>query len=157
VGKGKKFKWKLALALQGQKPDNIREWLEWLYAHTIPKPPSRLRGQLVEKGGDMAVVLAWKDNSQNEKGFNIYRSEEGGEFSLILTSHTDENQAADSNVTEGANYVYRVTAFNDAGESAASNEVPIKVPPGPVEEVPAAPSELTATSDAGAPATPRHR
>ena len=67
--------------------------------------------------------LTWVDNSQNEDGFNIERKlNTNGTFSLIATVGPDVTSYVDDNLANTATYCYRVNAFNDAGNSAYTNE-----------------------------------
>jgi hypothetical protein len=67
--------------------------------------------------------LTWVDNSQNEDGFNIERKlNTNGTFSLIATVGPDVTSYVDDNLANTTTYCYRVNAFNDAGNSAYTNE-----------------------------------
>ena len=67
--------------------------------------------------------LTWVDNSQNEDGFNIERKLNiNGTFSLIATVGPDVTSYVDDNLANTTTYCYRVNAFNDAGNSAYTNE-----------------------------------
>jgi Big-like domain-containing protein len=67
--------------------------------------------------------LTWVDNSQNEDGFNIERKlNTTGTFSLIATVGPDVTSYVDDNLANTTTYCYRVNAFNDAGNSAYTNE-----------------------------------
>ena len=85
----------------------------------VPEAPSDLTATYTEFG----VELNWTDNSDNENGFYIYRKLEGEEeFSQIgevgenIDTFVDDTFECDSSAT------YYVTAYNDDGESDASNE-----------------------------------
>ncbi|MBL7161720.1 MAG: hypothetical protein ISS57_03865 [Anaerolineales bacterium] len=86
------------------------------------------------------VTLSWTDNSDNETGFRILRNDE--EIAIV---GSDETDYWDRNVVRGERYAYKVQVFNNSGPSAASNEVVVVA-----ENVPAAPSDLTASSFCGA-------
>ncbi len=73
--------------------------------------------------GDTAFFpsLRWADMSEDEDGFNIYRSLDGGaSFSMIDQVPADQTYYYDLLASGSATYY--VTAYNDKGESAASNE-----------------------------------
>lgn len=70
-----------------------------------------------------SVSLAWTDNSDNEDGFRIYRSEDGTTFALLDTTFFPSYQ--DNAVSESTLYYYRVTAYNATDESASSNTVSV--------------------------------
>lgn len=89
------------------------------------------------------VALSWQDNSNCEAGFKIERHATVGNFVEIahtepnITTYLDKLQVIDT-------YYYRITAYNNLGNSAYSNE--IWVTPGN----PAKPTNLTATIVGGA-------
>ena len=88
-----------------------------------PAPPS-LKIELANpKEG---VILSWRDNSNNEDGFIIYRKGGYGRFIEIGRVGANETTYTDKNVSIGVNYDYRVSAYNSFGESA-SNTVRIKL------------------------------
>ena len=73
------------------------------------------------------VTVRWADNSDNEQGFSILRSEGSSSFRLQMSAGTDSTSAIDSSAAVGLTYRYRVIAYNLAGESAASDSAPITV------------------------------
>jgi hypothetical protein len=91
------------------------------------------------------IALTWVDNSNNEDGFHIYRSIDGAAESLLSDVVADSTTFTDGPDLAAGTYVYSVSAFNSAGESAhvSSNSV-IVVVTAPVT-VPAAPTDVTAT------------
>lgn len=75
------------------------------------------------------LQLSWTDNSDNEYGFSIERSQGAGEtFSVIATQEADVTFYLDTGLLPATAYCYRVLAFNDAGQSGYSNEVCITTP-----------------------------
>jgi|KBSMisStaDraftv2_1062788.scaffolds.fasta_scaffold433162_1 hypothetical protein len=71
------------------------------------------------------VNLTWRDNSTNEKGFNIQRklfAEPVTAYSNIATTGPNTAAFIDSTVQVGVVYCYRVNAFNDSGISPWSPE-----------------------------------
>ena len=75
-------------------------------------------------GADAAQLkLDWADNSSNEKGFEIWRKTgTGGTYAQIASQGSNATSFVDTTVTAGVTYCYQVRAYNDAGESAPSNE-----------------------------------
>ena len=75
------------------------------------------------------LQLSWTDNSDNEYGFNIERSQGAdGTFSAIATQEADVTFYLDTDLLPATAYCYRVLAFNDVGQSEYSNEVCITTP-----------------------------
>lgn len=91
----------------------------------------------------MQINLAWTSHSTNEAGFHVYRSVDGAPSAVLHDVGAGVVTDVDTDVAEGHTYLYSVTAFNSAGESAHSNDVTVTIPVTVV--VPDAPSDLTAT------------
>jgi hypothetical protein len=69
------------------------------------------------------LKLDWADNSSNEKGFQIWRrTDPGGTYAQIASRASNATSYVDTTVTVGVRYCYQVRAYNDAGDSAPSNE-----------------------------------
>lgn len=73
---------------------------------------------------DAAVLrLSWADNSSNEKGFEVWRrTDPGGTYAQIAARESNATSYVDTTVAAGVRYCYQVRAYNDAGDSAPSNE-----------------------------------
>ncbi|OGN93902.1 MAG: hypothetical protein A2Z71_06165 [Chloroflexi bacterium RBG_13_50_21] len=86
-----------------------------------------------------AIDLTWADNSTDETGFVIERSDNGAAFAFLVNVGVDVAAYTDPAVAFGNTYTYRVAAFNAIGTSlfAISNTVNFGLPP-------AAPDELVA-------------
>jgi hypothetical protein len=63
-----------------------------------------------------AVNLQWADNSSNEDGFKIERSDNGGAFNQIATVSANVNTYQDLSLATGT-YAYRVRAYNSGGDT----------------------------------------
>lgn len=85
---------------------------------TIPEPPSDL---VVNADSSTDIDLSWFDNSNNEDGFKVYRSR-GSSFNLIADLGPNTSSYRDSGLKPNTRYYYRVSAYNEAGESDYSNE-----------------------------------
>jgi len=92
-----------------------------------PKPPAPSDLRLLYSAPDR-IELVWQDNSNTEVGFKIERHTGDGSFVQIATTSTDEASIADGQVSANQTYVYRVQAYNDAGDSAYSNIVTVTTP-----------------------------
>jgi hypothetical protein len=68
------------------------------------------------------LQLSWGDNSNNENGFKAERATgSSGTFTQIALAGANVTSLADSSVTAGTNYCYRVRSYNAGGDSAYSN------------------------------------
>jgi regulation of enolase protein 1 (concanavalin A-like superfamily) len=87
---------------------------------TAPNAPSNLRASL-QQGTD--VQLQWNDNSTDETGFSVERSEGtgSGTYSVIGTNPADHTFYTDAGLAANTTYTYRVRAVNGSASSAPSN------------------------------------
>ena len=87
------------------------------------------------------INLAWQDLSSNEDGFRIERCAAAGCATFVEIATVGPNVAtyANTGLTAGTGYNYRVRAYNAVGNSGYSN----------VAVVPVAPTSLTATAVSG--------
>jgi subtilisin family serine protease len=100
-------------------------------APTPPAAPSNLQATAVSY---QQIALSWTDNADNETGFEIQRSVEGGASALLDTVGANVTSYADSGLDPDTTYTYQVRAVNGAGASAYSNvasaTTPSEPPPG---------------------------
>ncbi|WP_417908499.1 M6 family metalloprotease domain-containing protein [Candidatus Electronema sp. PJ] len=89
----------------------------------LPNAPSNLTATAV-KG--RRINLAWADNSSNETGFKIERSLNQSSWTQIATTGANIRTYANSSLTIGTTYYYRVRAYNGSGNSAYSNTASAK-------------------------------
>ncbi len=73
------------------------------------------------------VVLSWIDNSSDEQGFIIQRKTGTGGYENLEVLEPGTTLFVDSQVGEMGNYTYRLVSYNEAGESAPSNEVNVQI------------------------------
>ncbi|MDH5692761.1 MAG: fibronectin type III domain-containing protein [Gammaproteobacteria bacterium] len=65
------------------------------------------------------VALHWEDRSDNETGFEIYRSIFGtGNFSLLARVPANDTTYIDATLQANTAYAYRIVSYNSAGKSA---------------------------------------
>jgi len=80
-----------------------------------------------------SLRLHWSDNSNNEDGFEIYRSgSSGGPFIHVGTTGTGAETYNNTGLSAGTAYFYRVYATNSGGLSssyASGNESTLPLPP----------------------------
>ena len=91
-----------------------------------PAAPTNLSATAISSS---RIALSWTDNSNNEGGFQIQRSNNGVNFTLIATVGANVTTYRDNGLTAGTTYYYRVRAFNSSGNSAASNVASATTPP----------------------------
>jgi hypothetical protein len=91
-----------------------------------PAAPSGLSGN---SPGNVTINLTWTDNSDTENGFYIYRSTTSGsttgDYTQIDSVSPNTTSYSDSGLQAGETYYYRISAFNDFGESSLSNEISV--------------------------------
>jgi FtsP/CotA-like multicopper oxidase with cupredoxin domain len=112
------------------------------YSNTVqvspPVAPTSLTAVLTN---GPTITLGWQDNSNNETGFIVERSDNGGAFTQIGTTLVGIATYVDSTGTQNNTYAYRVAAFNPLGNSPYTNTVQVSPP--------AAPTSLTAVLTLG--------
>jgi len=99
-------------------------------------PPPAPRDLKVIDFSTRTVSLTWLDTSTNEQGFKIERDN-----TQITTLLANTTSFQDINLVPDTSYSYRVLSFNDAGNSAYSNEVQVTTKSTP----PLPPSNLKVT------------
>lgn len=82
-----------------------------------PEAPSDLTASPAEEN---AVILSWIDNSKNEDGFEIWRTD-GSIFEKIGTVAADCTEYHDADIDSNTKYIYRVLAYNLHGSSEWTN------------------------------------
>jgi hypothetical protein len=113
---------------------------------TILVAPTNLRATL--QNGPQ-VRLTFNDNSNNETGFSVERSANGGGYAQIVVLPANNGPVGtyvDVNIAPGTSYTYRVAALSAVGQSAYSNTASVIVP-----ALPAAPGSLTAVNGPNGP------
>ena len=88
-----------------------------------PQPPSAPSNLQVGSPTISSLTLNWTDNSNNETGFRIYRSD-GNNANYLLRSSVgaNTNTYADPDLLPATVYYYKVAAYNGVGNSGYSNE-----------------------------------
>lgn len=87
------------------------------------EPPAAPSDADAEPLSATQVRLRWQDNAGNEDGYRVFRRLGSGEtWSFEGELSANEIEFVDNGLSPDTSYVYRVQAFNDAGESAFSNE-----------------------------------
>ncbi len=112
--------------------------------------------------GPTHVALSWTDADINATGFQVWRSPVTNSNYLLTATLPLVTSYTDSGLTANSLYFYKVTATNEAGSSAYSNEISVTTTPIPATTVTLTPIAnqnllndstyslaLTATSSAG--------
>jgi outer membrane biosynthesis protein TonB len=88
---------------------------------TPAQPPAAPANLLATAISSSQIALSWTDNSNNESGFQIQRSSDGVNFTLVVTVGVNVTTYTNSGLTAATTYYYRLRAFNSRGNSALSN------------------------------------
>ncbi len=109
--------------------------------HDTAYTPKRADTTQLEETDDLAVGadptqavinLAWSDAANNEAGYHVYRSDNGGpgldDWMWVGDTGPDATAYSDSTVGFSKTYYYRVEAFNDYTTSLYSNVATTTVP-----------------------------
>lgn len=84
----------------------------------VPTAPSSLSATAVSSS---QINLSWTDNSNNETGFEIYRSTDGITFSSIATVGAGVTTYNSTGLSASTQYYYKVLAYNPGESSTFSN------------------------------------
>lgn len=108
----------------------------------VPLAPSDLEGELKEE----TIYFKWKDNSDNEEGFRLYISiNEIDSYALYAQLPANETSYEDSSLyIPGNTYYFKLTAYNNVGESSPSNEIMIRIKGLSETDPPLPPTDLKA-------------
>lgn len=88
-----------------------------------------------QKTASNYVQLDWQDNSNNEDGFIVMRSDDfGANYSNVGSVGSDTETFNDNNITSQTTYYYKVYAYNGIGNSGFSNIVNINTGTVGIEE-----------------------
>lgn len=96
----------------------FRKWVDsGEPAPSAPAAPSNLSASIVSPG---EIRLTWTDNSADETGFELDRSNNGVDFTRLETPAANATGYSDTRANTGHAYHYRIRATNTAGDSAYS-------------------------------------
>ncbi len=110
---------------------------------TPPVAPANLTASATSSS---AINLSWTDNSNNETGFQVERSQTSGSgYSLIATTSPNATSYSSTGLVGNTTYYYRVRAVNVSSNSAYTNEASATTP-AVVITPPSAPTNLAALS-----------
>ena len=81
---------------------------------TVPNAPTNLTAAAVSSS---QINLAWTDNSSDETGFKIERSNDGTNFTQIDVVGANVSTYSNTGLAASTTYYYRVCAYNSSGNS----------------------------------------
>jgi serine protease len=91
---------------------------------TVPADPTNAGATEPSKG---VVTVSWSDNSNNETGFQVERSQlVGGAWTNVTTLAAGANATSLADVPAPGQYRYRVRAFNASGDSGFTGYVELE-------------------------------
>ncbi len=97
------------------------------YGGTALYPPAVPTGLSVKEINESSVTIRWSDNADNESGYNIERSVNGGEFVFLYSGGAGETEFTED-LPDDVYYAYRIYACNSAGSSETTGEISVKRP-----------------------------
>src|SRR5205085_954212 len=106
-------------------------------------PPATPTGLTATAASSSQINVGWTDVA-NETGYKIERSTDGTTWTQVATTRANVTTYANTGLTAGTVYYYRVKATGSGGDSAASAAV-LRATLS-ASNVPVAPSSLVATA-----------
>ena len=91
-------------------------------ASRVPEKPTDLKVSRRFDGATAVAILSWQDQSENELGFEVVRSDAGKEFRVLGISGANTVRYEDQvgRYVTGP-FTYKIRAFNEVGRSQDSN------------------------------------
>ena len=83
-----------------------------------PPFPGPTHPRAIPDYGTNTITFSWSDNSRNEAGFQVYRSEDGGPWANIAITLPNVTSYVDAAVNMTSEYRYKVRAANGFGTSS---------------------------------------
>jgi len=76
---------------------------------------------------DQTIALSWSHNCSFEDGYEVWRKTGSGTYEVIDSTAVNGTAYADSGLTYGEQYTYKVCAFTDMNRTSDSNEESIEL------------------------------
>jgi len=111
---GVKYYWRV----QSKNINGSSSWSD-ISNFTIILPPTDL---VAQKSAEGKIILSWNDKSSVEEGYVIERKQSTQASFVIIDTVISGNTYTDNNVEANVNFIYRVKAYSENGESDYSNE-----------------------------------
>src|SRR5690606_17344206 len=93
-------------------------------ATTLAPPPQAPTGLNVTDATASSISLSWSDNSTNETGFEIERSNtQSGTYTLVGTAAANATTFTNTGLPNSSTYYYRVRAISAVGNSSYTASV----------------------------------
>ena len=86
-----------------------------------PSPPAAPSNMNAVTQSYNSIALSWTDNADNEASFQLQRSLDGNNWSLLSTLGANTTSHTDTGLQGSTTYYYRVRAVNAGGDSSYSN------------------------------------
>jgi hypothetical protein len=86
----------------------------YTFTPAVPLAPT---GAVVNSITAVGLNLTWTDNAPNEIGYQVSRSTDNANFSLIATLPANAGGFADSGLTAGTQYFYRINSISEGALS----------------------------------------
>ena len=96
--------------------------LDWVSTAPPPSSPVSPTELVTVAKSDSQIDLSWKDNSNDEEGFQIERKTDDDNFIPIAVVEANFSNSGDTGLQPGTTYTYRVRAYSVEGVSSWSNE-----------------------------------
>jgi hypothetical protein len=120
--------WLYQYKIRAYNPDGFSSYSEIIEVTTPslypPAAPSDFRTMKIDYD---KVDLAWNDNSNNETGFIVERTNPDQSLKELKVS-LDKTAFSDTNLLDNSNYIYHIRAYNDDGNSYASEILQVHTP-----------------------------
>ena len=92
----------------------------------LPAPPAAPTNLVLSLRTATYVIITWQDNSNNELGFYVERSADGGTtWTQVAQTAANTTTYRNTGLTTKTTYLYRVRAFNTGGTSGYSNALTV--------------------------------
>ncbi|MFS8082051.1 MAG: fibronectin type III domain-containing protein, partial [Ginsengibacter sp.] len=87
---------------------------------TVPAVPTNVTATATAYN---KINVAWKDNSNNETGFELYRATSAtGNYSIVATAAANAIAFTDTTLSPSTTYYYKIQAINKYGNSGLSKQ-----------------------------------